>query len=98
MSPPTSSAFVQPQSRIFFKTLQKVAPSMQKVKGQHLAICRAIDVTQISREGVLGQSDPAIGKGLIGSLQVLRAADDFPEAAGLSQPDADPAVGDPLSS
>jgi len=33
-------------------------------------------VTQISREGVLGQSDPAIGKGLIGNLQVLRAAAD----------------------
>ncbi|WP_353890254.1 hypothetical protein [uncultured Marinobacter sp.] len=44
---------------------------MQKVKNQHPAICWAIDVTQISREGVLGRPDPAIGKGLIGSLQVL---------------------------
>ena len=47
---------------------------MQKVKSQHSAICWPIEVTQISREGVLGQSDPAIGKGLIGSLQVLRTA------------------------
>jgi hypothetical protein len=47
---------------------------MQEVKSQHPAICWAIDVTQISRQGVLGQSDPAIGKGLIGNLQVLRAA------------------------
>ena len=47
---------------------------MPKFKSQHPATCWAIDVTQISREGVLGQSDPAIGKGLIGSLQVLRAA------------------------
>ncbi|MBC7201516.1 hypothetical protein [Stutzerimonas balearica] len=49
---------------------------MPKVKSQHPAICWPIDVTQISREGVLGQSDPAIGKGLIGNLQVLRAAAD----------------------
>lgn len=74
--PPTISAVVQPQSRIFFKTLQGMAPNMQKVKNQHLAICWAIDVTQISREGVLGRSDPALGKGLIGSLHVLRAAAD----------------------
>ncbi len=60
----------------FFKTLQGMAPNMQKVKNQHLAICWAIDVTQISREGVLGRSDPALGKGLIGSLHVLRAAAD----------------------
>jgi hypothetical protein len=53
------------------KTLQDIAPNMPKVKSQHPATCWAIDVTPISREGVLGQSDPAIGKGLIGSLQVL---------------------------
>lgn len=47
---------------------------MPKVKSQYPAICWAIDVAQISSEGVLGQSDPAIGKGLIGNLQVLRAA------------------------
>ena len=74
--PPTISAVVQPQSRVFFKTLQGMAPNMQKVKNRHLAICWAIDVTQISREGVLGRSDPVLGKGLIGSLHVLRAAAD----------------------
>ncbi len=44
--PPTISAFVQPQSRVFFKTLQNIVANMQEVKSQHLAICWAIDVSQ----------------------------------------------------
>ncbi|WP_110647477.1 hypothetical protein [Salinicola peritrichatus] len=44
----------------FFQTLQEIAVNTQKVKSQHPAIGWAIDVTQISREGVLGLAVPVI--------------------------------------